>query len=555
MLATNALSQLTQALEAAVGTMNLRESTFGLAHLVERQANEAERTFQGYLKAGPRAEDAYAAALALLRGRELDAWQRDVVASALSTPIKEQNGVIALGSKAFQSLLKEYEREAQNGDLWRLTWNGLLCSYLTYDPAHHGDKSNRDGWLELRAFLNRSWPKIEKSCNSDFVPRWVAVLRYEPDVLTEAPVKRYATEYLAGEVNAIKALAEDLGIPQASWFWHELVLGAVRQATQFNDESFREAIPRLIELIRSRPVFRDEAIELILNRYYECADTTQDKLLRDFVIDASVWKNPKLREAGIATAWHRVPDAVWQMVLSWVNEANLKEFFEILAARNQADEGRLAFWTKYLKQIQWTRLVFGAETMALKSRDKGVRDLIAREEGAYAALTKKTGVDAFMMQLGSYVIIEFSKKPNACYVYKANELPFEPYQKYYTGGTEDLAVGLSGDFATRIVHTPGWEARAHQSLLQLGIEPDVKSTVQRVRAASRAVGESKPDVDIDALRALVSKFAGAHMRDGRSNGRGRLWVNDPRQHQGLAKELKSRGFKWSTNYDGWYYAE
>jgi len=41
--------------------------------------------------------------------------------------------------------------------------------------------------------------------------------------------------------------------------------------------------------------------------------------------------------------------------LGWVNERNLRDFFGILASRNNADEGRLAFWSNYLEQITWTR--------------------------------------------------------------------------------------------------------------------------------------------------------------------------------------------------------
>lgn len=135
------------------------------------------------------------------------------------------------------------------------------------------------------------------------------------------------------------------------------------------------------------------------------------------MVNPTVWKNPKLKAAGIATAWNRVPDRVWMMVLGWVDNGTSRiSSADILAARNQADEGRLAFWSKYMKQITWTRLVFSAETMNLKKHNPAIRNLIAREEGAYAELTAKRDVDAFMMQIGGYIIIEFSKSrtPATC---------------------------------------------------------------------------------------------------------------------------------------------
>ena len=119
------------------------------------------------------------------------------------------------------------------------------------------------------------------------------------------------------------------------------MLEAVRSATAKSDSEFRALLPRLIQLIEGKPAFRDDAIELILIRFHACKDSTPDDRFRDYVVRPSVWKNPKLRDAGIATAWNRVPDPVWMMALGWVNKRNLKDFFDILAARNQADEGRL----------------------------------------------------------------------------------------------------------------------------------------------------------------------------------------------------------------------
>jgi hypothetical protein len=262
------------------------------------------------------------------------------------------------------------------------------------------------------------------------------------------------------------------------------------------------------------------------------------------------------------------------MVLSWVNERNLKEFFDILAARNKADEGRLAFWSKYLKQITWTRPVFGSDTMALKRSNAEVRDLIAREEGSYAELTANKEVDAFMMQIGSYLVIEFSKKPNACYVYQADQLPFEPYSKYYAGGTDDLRAGFHRDCAARITHPPGWQHGAFEKLRALGIRPDPASparvsasntTTARDSATSTSAATSptssfssssspRPESgpEMEELRELVARFRGATIDDKRKDGIGNLWVTDPLQRVQLETELRAHGFVWAMSRNAWY---
>uniref|UniRef100_C5CL41 Zorya protein ZorC EH domain-containing protein n=1 Tax=Variovorax paradoxus (strain S110) TaxID=543728 RepID=C5CL41_VARPS len=573
MLAARGLQTLAYDLAAAIGSMGLQAGGFGKPELVEMPTREAERIFQGYAKAKPSKEDAYAAARAFLRDQELDSWQYDLIAAAVAEPVREQAGAMVLGSTRFPALIAGYEEEAGRGDLWRLTWHGLLYSYFNFDPSATKDEASRRGWEALRAFLERTWPLIDRQAGNVLVPDWVSVLRKESEVLTINPANKYARAYLRGDSAATEQLAADLGIPPSSWFWHALVLGAVRQAISDSEAEFRRLVPQLLQLIHGRPAFRDEALEAILVRYYGCKGAPQDERLRDYVCEPTVWKNPKLKAAGIATAWNRVPDPVWHMVLSWVNERNLKDFFDILAARNKADEGRLAFWSKYLKQITWTRLVFGADTMALKRTNQGIRELIAREEGAYAQLTGKREVDAFLMQIGSYLIIEFSKKPNACYVYQADQLPFEPYARHYDGGSDDLAAGYRQDqeCSARIVHREGWEGRAAEELKRLGIRPD-QPEVQRVtptRTAGTSTGSAhtvdastrqrttaQREPDMAILRALIGRFRNASINDKREGASGgRLWVDDPLQRASLATELRAMGFRWANSKQAWYFPE
>lgn len=584
MLATLAMESLSRDLASAIGSLGLSSVVFGTPAVVEKPAKQSEAMFQGYAKAKPSREDAYGAARAFLRGAELDAWQRDLVASAICDPVREQSGATVIGTHdRFLKLLKGYRAEVDRGDLWRLTWHGLLYSYFNFDLDSTKGAGALAGWEALRKFLQETWPIIDKQ-SAGLLPTWMSVLRNESELLTTDPVNKHAQAFLRGELNGVDTLAADLGIPPSSWFWHALVLGAVKQATSDVDTRFRERLPQLLDLIQGKPGFRDEALELILTRYYACKGAPADERLRDYVCEPTVWKNPKLKAAGIATAWNRVADPVWQMALNWVNERNLKDFFDILAARNQADEGRLAFWSKYLKQISWTRLVFGADTMALQRANAEVRNLIAREEGAYAQLSGKREVDAFMMQIGSYLIIEFSKKPNACYVYQADQLPFEPYDRHYDGGTADLAAGFRGhvECALRIVHRPGWGANAERDLLRLGIAPDARGVTTRpVASASTNVSKPRDNTaarpapppipappsgsfpndatqgpDLSLLRAVVGRFHRATIDDRRNQASGgRLWVEDPLERVPLGAELRGLGFRWSNKRKAWYFPE
>jgi len=572
-LVGGALDSLARQLQSILGSFELPSVDFGKPLVLQKAVEEAAKAFQDIAKVRPSKADAYAAALALMRGQSLDERQLDLVAGALAERIREQGNNCVLGSQRLSALLEGYRREAEAGELWRLTWFGLLGSYFSFNPVKASEPEVR-GWQELRAFLQRTWPHIDKQSGGTAVPDWVGVMRNDPDLVTEKAARRYALDYVRGEEAAVKRLASDLGIPESSWFWHSLVLSAVERCAEQSDEKFKQAIPKLLVLITERPVYRDEALEILLTRYHRCADTSVHPQLRDYVCRKDVWRNPKLRAAGLATAWNRVSDDVWHMVLKWVNKANLRDFFEVLAARRQADEGRLEFWSLYMDQISWTRLIFSSQTRWLAHSNDGIRNLIAREEDSYATISSNADVDAFMMQLGDYLVVEFSKVPNAAYVYKVDELPFEPYSREYSGTGDDLKYGFRNECAARFTHPHGWESNARYELKRLGIYPDVPTarrlapgeetarTISRappatVRGADRNTGDAPAAaaLDMESLTWLVASFAQARIDDRRTSSGGRLWVENPLQHSRLDKRLKQLGFRWADSRSAYYYPE
>ncbi len=265
------------------------------------------------------------------------------------------------------------------------------------------------------------------------------------------------------------------------------------------------------------------------------------------------------------------------MVMAWVTERALKDFFDILATRNSSDAGRLAFWSKYLQQITWTRLVFGSETMALQYSNNAVKELIARERGDYAELLANKKSDAFMMQIGNFIAVEFSVTSNAAYVYDVKKLRFDRNAKHYNGGTDDLKYGFSTGDGLRILHPPGWEEIATQELKELGIYPDAKSSGRRSYARAGATVASSNSINRGAdvethqptdiaqkvgdteqfsmakLHHLVEGFKGAKIRDERGRLSGRLWVDDANQSRFLSGELEKLGFGWSNSKQAWFY--
>lgn len=326
MLAYAALGDLKTGLTSALVSMRVFGSPFGKPELVEAVCKESEALFQGYAKAKPARASACEAALAFMRGEALNSWQKDLIASALAEPLTTPAGTRVLGSPWLPVLLGDYETQARQGQLWRLTWYALLSSYFAFEIQGSTD-AEKAGWKTLRTMLAQTWPLIDQENKSSFVPHWIHALRANPAVLTDLPADTYAHDFLAGNTKNVSVLAEDLGIAASSWFWHALVLGAVRTAIAEGDATFQHLIPQLIQLIEERPIYRDEALELILTRYFKCTGAPVHEGLRDFVIREDIWKNPKLMAAGIASAWNRVPEPVCKMVLDWVNDGNQSDLF------------------------------------------------------------------------------------------------------------------------------------------------------------------------------------------------------------------------------------
>lgn len=578
-LGADALSLLKSALDRKLAAFSSDWKELGQPALVEKASDQAKRAFQEYASARPSARDAYASALAFLRGHELDESQKDTVASALNLAVSERQGARPIGSDRLTALFRYYEDEAVAGTLWRLTWFGLLVSYFSYDPLS-ARGIEHDGWLLLRKLLATTWPHIDSASGNATVPDWLAALRRHPALISERAADEFADHYLAGDRTTLDLIVESVGIPESSWFWHSLVLSAVKTSAGYGDERFVAQIPRLIALIKSRPVFRDEALEILLARYHRIPGHPVHHELRDYVVGKDVWRNPKLKAAGIATAWNRVPDAVWRMVLQWVNEGNLRDFFDVLAARNSADEGRLAFWSRYMRQISWTRLIFSNETVSLARSNREIRELIAREAGAYATLYGNKNIDAFIMQIGEYIIVEFSTTGNAAYVYDSATLRFDRYSPTYHGGSEDLRYGFRTGARCRIIHNAGWQSSAAHELARLGIRPDedtkqsrlprptlvetrqIKTPPQSGLAGPGWVSPTVPSrvatpppFSMAALEAHVEQYIGAYVDDRRQAAGGRLWVEDPRQDIALGRQLKAWGFKWANSRSAWYYVE
>ena len=471
------LISLQAQLQAALISFDLPSLAIGNPKAVEKAVQQVTKTFEGYATAHPPQERSYAAALKFLRGSELSISEKDWIAAALNQPIKEQSGKCVLESDKFKSLINHYQQQIDEKKIWRLTWYWLLLSYFSTELStvaqDTGKEKNRES---LRAFLALSHKFFsEPEQKNKILPRWAKTLANHSNLLSKKPCALYAQDFLEGKTAVLEQVKADIAIPNHSWFWHELTLALVEHATKYkNDNAFKKSLKKLIEYLEKYSGFKDQAIKLILERYYSCKETLALDILRDYVVAPDVWKNPKLRDSGIASKWLYVDENVWRMVLAWVTKEHLRLFFEVLSGRHGAQKDRFKFWSQYINQITYTKLVFGSTTQTQRLRNQEIAKLFREEQDIYAILvTNNADLDAFIMQIGGYTFVEFSMNGNAAFIYNNNELPFKMIARKLNDKT--YGDGLKCAQSNKIIHNSDWQFNTRNKLMNMGIYPDKNS--------------------------------------------------------------------------------
>jgi hypothetical protein len=340
----------------------------------------------------PKESDIYQAALLYLKGgigADVE-YLYDLVAFGLYRPIAcAGNRCVADDRKKLEVLLNRYRDEAKRGQLWGATWFGVLQAY--YQPALRF--SEQDVFLK---FLIETYPSV--IATAERTPLWMKILDGNPGLLGRDPCRAYAEEWLAGSRAPVQQIAAGLCISPESWFWQELTRTCISFAADKPDEGFKRLIPKLLALIGERPRFLDEDLETVLYRYSQCSDKSVHEELKKFVLRH--WKSPKLRHVP-GSKWPQVRESAWQLATGWVNDDNLRLFFERIAARRGDGGDRLSSWLRY---ISWTRFVSSPEIGRQGQKDPEIARLLETEEEILTAPddTQDEKLSDFMRRIGDY---------------------------------------------------------------------------------------------------------------------------------------------------------
>lgn len=363
-----------------------------------------------------------------------------------------------------EPLLERWQSDIRGARGALFIWRAVLLSVFDGGMDDPGVVRGRD-------FLGATWASVSEG---DIQPDWLVTLQAHQEIFGKNPSWRYANDWLEGSTESLESLRLAVFISPGSWFWKHLVRNIIAAIEKRPDSIFRGQLDALLDFrkflgglseIYTRPI-----LQVALERYAKCSKRPRhDRLLEELISD---WGSPQLMQSTDQHNWTLVSPGALAMVRSWLAEQDLEAFALLCKQLNQVDSGRLAYWLRFVRQVEYSQLIIGYDF--LNSSDVDIRKFVKRERerGRLARLLDSPQNNAIVLKIGKWWFVEFSQKGNACYPYKEDACDLNFGERQYT--LDELkskeAVECSG--AERLLHFDGWEERADEKLSWWGVRPD-----------------------------------------------------------------------------------
>lgn len=391
---------------------------------VEREIDGHIRRLEKYLKDGAsqhvpkdRQEEAIRR---FWKSRRLDNLKDTrLVCFGVALPMGPQSVRVIEDPERFPTLLDGADQFLPKPRQYRRCYQGLLSGYFAYDPDRTGTTpAGRANWERLRTYLG---DRANKTIDDRHNPAWVDSLQQHQTLFSTDPCGRYGPPMLDGDSTEIDVLRSHLNISDASWFMRRLFLAQINAATQRIDSEFLVVLERVLTMIRDNDIIHDEGLALVLDRHACIRPPPLAVPLRDAAVNR--WGNPWL--ALNSMRWGRITPAARGMVTEWLKLEFIEAFFTLLAEERSGDSRRLEFWKRYVHAIDSIHFALGTD--ARTSTRPDFVTLRKKMDGLSVHLEDAARTNnAFIMQMGLVVIVEFGGYSNACYGYDATRpLPFD----------------------------------------------------------------------------------------------------------------------------------
>lgn len=471
---SRALSFLSAAIASGLQRQNERSGDVGLSGLValKRASTELSRRFDQVEKAlAPPREKRLLALGKFKREQALTSSEWRLVFAGLadddevSVPVLEDD-------QLFDRVHREVAGRIEQRSLSRRDWLALCFSYFAYDEHKPDDNAN---WRVLRDDIDRGFDAVRQRIGRE--KEWMRIVAEHRELFGAQAGARLAEEIFEGRARDLSSLQAIAQVPDGSWLWQRIFAVLLSRIFLLDDETFLKRLRELVALGQLNTRYLNQVLSACLTRYHRSRYREQSSsLLKQVALEH--WGSPQMRSK--QNAWLQyVEQPVCAMVVAWFAKEDLEHFFTLLKGEAEVDQSRLFYWLRFTNQMSYTRIVMGSDAWHDRSSD-----FVAFREKNKGRLSQLTGgsshINAVVMQIGNYFFVEFSGTGHACYVYRADRLPFNPDQQVLGLNTE---LKQKGHKPAPMRHSPaprrpnvveGWLEKFDDELRALGTSRSVQ---------------------------------------------------------------------------------
>lgn len=532
---SRALSSLTDAIARGLQRQQERTADTGLSGFaaLQRAGAELARRFDQVEKAlAPPREKRLLALNKFKREQPLNSSEWRLVFAGLADDDEATLPVLE-DDQLFGRVHREVSERIEQEKLSRRDWLALCFSYFAYDGDTPADNGN---WRTLRNDIDRGFDAVKRRIGRE--KEWMRIVQQHRELFGEQAGVQLAEEIFAGRANDLSALQTIAQVPDSSWLWQRIFAVLLSRIFHLDDDTFLQRLSELVELGQLNTRYMNQVLSACLTRYYRSRFREQSSsLLKQAALEH--WGSPQLRSD--QNRWlNHVEQPVCAMVMAWFAKEDLEHFFTLLKGEAEVDQSRLFYWLRFANQMSYTRIVMGSDAWSYQSRD--FIEFRAKNKGRLSRLTGgPSHNNAVVMQIGNYLFVEFSGSGNACYVYRADDAPFDPNKDVLALATE---LKQQGRVLKRMAHMPaprrpnlveGWLEKFDTELRTLGIAP--------------GKGQFSESVEREAIEAQIAaelRHVEHRILDNRSKG-GSLQVTLSRNDAKAKVALVRLGFKEMNN--------
>lgn len=460
------------------------------------------------------------------QAQQLNTSEWRYVFAGLSDP-GEQGQTLLQDDAGFARVHARVDGLIDQRELKRRDWLALCFSYFACEEE---EPQRNPNWQTLRRDIDRGFDAVRAQQGRE--KAWMAVVQEHRDLFGEQPGESLAEEMWQGRAVDLERLESIAQVPGSSWLWRSIFAVLLSRILMLDEAQFLLQLPRLLKLSLINPVHESPVIAACLTRYAQTRQRGEPHAeLLDLAMDR--WGSPQMRTRQNRWLQH-VDDSVCAMVVGWLAKQDLKHFFTLLDGEAGVDSSRLFFWLRYAEQMRFTRIVLGRD--ALNNQSTDYAEFRAKNRLRLSTLSSQGGTNAannaVIMQLGEYYFVEFSATGNACYVYRAENAPFDPTAREFSltqqlkQKTEALDTWRHSPRPYSANTVTGWleSFDAHLAYLNIFPEDHQRARIGRAQvvrpstAATAKVAGAQPHLDWPQIRTtapISSPMGGSRAQDGR----------------------------------------